>query len=89
MLLPASGYTPAGSRASLGGAVVDLPEVQDSARLEATVPLGDAESLERLRERAGDAVTRRAGSTALVDADIPPGSPAETSQQPGGGQSAW
>ena len=89
MLLPASGYTPAGSRASLGGAVVDLPEVQDSARLEATVPLGDAESLERLRERAEDTVTRPAGSTALVDADIPPGSPAGTSQQPGGGQSAW
>jgi len=68
---------------------MDLPEVQDSARLEATVPLGDAESLERLRERAEDTVTRPAGSTALVDADIPPGSPGETSQRPGGGQSAW
>ena len=68
---------------------MDLPEVQDSARLEATVPLGDAESLERLRERAEDTVTRPAGSTALVDADILPGSPAETSQQPGGGQPAW
>ena len=68
---------------------MDLPEVQDSARLEATVPLGDAESLERLRERAEDTVTRPAGSTALVDADIPPGSPTETSQRPGGGQSAW
>ena len=58
---------------------MDLPEVQDSARLEAAVPLGDAESLERLRERAEDTVTRPAGSTALVDADIPPGSPAGTS----------
>jgi hypothetical protein len=35
------------------------------------VPLGDAESLERLRERTDDAVTRPAGSTALLDADIP------------------
>ena len=52
------------------------PEVQASSRLEATVPLGDAGSLQRLRERTEDTVTRPAGSTALVDADIPPGSPA-------------
>ena len=50
---------------------MDLPEVQASARLEATIPLGDAESLERLRERTKDTATRPAGSTALVDADIP------------------
>jgi hypothetical protein len=68
-----SGHTPPGSRASLVDAVMDLPEVQASSRLEATVPLGDTESLERLRERTEDTVTRPAGSTALVDADIPPG----------------
>jgi hypothetical protein len=49
---------------------MDLPEVQASSRLEATVPLGDAEALERLRARTRDAVTRAAGSTVLVDADI-------------------
>jgi len=65
-------------------AVVDLPEVQGSSRLEATVPLGDAESLERLRERTEDTVTRPAGSTALVDADMPRGSQAGASQEPGG-----
>ena len=75
-LLPSSGHTPPGSRASLVDAVMDLPEVQASSRLEATVPLGDAESLERLRERTEDTVTRPAGSTVLVDADIPPGGPA-------------
>jgi len=87
-LLPASGHTPPGSRASLVDAVMDLPEVQASSRLEATVPLGDAESLERLRERTEDTVTRPAGSTALVDADIPPASPAGTSREPGGETSA-
>jgi hypothetical protein len=71
-LLPTSGHTPPGSRASLVDAVMDLPEVQAGSRLEATVPLGDAESLERLRERTEDTVTRPAGSTALVDADLPP-----------------
>jgi len=50
---------------------MDLPEVQASTRLEATVPLGDAEALDRLRERTQDAVTRPAGSTALLDANLP------------------
>src|ERR1035438_4539281 len=53
-----------GSRASLVDAVMDLPEVQASTRLEATVPLGDGEALERLRQRTEDAVTRPAGSRA-------------------------
>jgi hypothetical protein len=79
-LLPPSGPAPPGSRASLVDAVMDLPEAKSGARLEATVPLGDAESLERLRERTEDTVTRPAGSTVLVDADIPPAS----HQVPGG-----
>jgi hypothetical protein len=87
-LLPSSGHTPPGSHASLVDAVLDLPEVQASSRLEATVPLGDAESLERLRQRTEDTVTRPAGSTALVDADIPPASHEETSHEPGGQASA-
>jgi len=87
-LLPASGHTPPGSRASLVDAVMDLPEVQASSRLEATVPLGDGESLERLRERTEDTVTRPAGSTALVDAGIPPGGPAGPGREPGGRASA-
>ena len=87
-LLPSSGPALPGSRAGLVDAVMDLPEVQASSRLEATVPLGDADSLQRLRERTDDAVTRPAGSTALVDADIPPGSPAGPGQEPGGRASA-
>jgi len=82
-LLPSSGHIPPGSRASLVDAVMDLPEVQAGSRLEATVPLGDAESLERLRERTEDTVTRQAGSTALVDADIPSCGPAGPGQEPG------
>jgi len=61
---------------------MDVPEVQASSRLEATVPLGDAESLERLRERNADTVTRPAGSTALVDTDIPPGGPRPGARRP-------
>jgi hypothetical protein len=69
------GHVRPGCRRNLVDAVMDLPEVRASTRLEATVPLGDAEILERLRERTVDAVTRAAGSTALLDAIIPPGSP--------------
>jgi hypothetical protein len=36
------------------------------------VPIGDAEFLDRLRERTTGAVTRPAGSTVLLDAVIPP-----------------
>jgi hypothetical protein len=70
-LYPPSGHVAPGSRASLVDAVMDSPEVQGSSRLEATVPLGDGESLERLRQRTREAATRPAGSTALFDADIP------------------
>jgi hypothetical protein len=73
-LCAAPGHVTPGRRASLVDAVMDLPEVRASTRLEATVPLGDAELLERLRQRTRDAVTRPVGCTALVDADIPPAS---------------
>ena len=66
-----SGHLPVGSRANLVDAVLDLPELHGSPHLEATVPIGDAESLQRLRERTDDLSTRAAGSSALVDADLP------------------
>lgn len=79
----ASGHIAPGRRASLVDAVMDLPEVQASDHLNATVPLGDGESLERLRERTDDTTTRPAGSTALVDAKIPPDGEPESGQEPG------
>jgi hypothetical protein len=68
-----------GDRSALVDTVMDLPEVQASDRLEATVIYGDVESVERLRERTDDAVLRAAGGTTLLDANIPPaaGQPGE------------
>ena len=77
-----SGHTAPGTRASLVDAVMDQPEVRGSTRLEATVPLGDGEALDRLRQRTDDAVTRPAGSTALLDANLPSEPPPETSREP-------
>jgi hypothetical protein len=65
-----SGQLPPGTRRDLVDAVLDLPDVRNSDHLRATVPLGDTESLDRLRERTTDMSSRAAGSTALVDADI-------------------
>jgi hypothetical protein len=75
-------YVPSGARASLVDAVMDLPEVQASDRMEAAVPYGDAESLERLRERTEDAQTRAAGATTLLDANIPAAPEPDSGQLP-------
>jgi hypothetical protein len=79
----APGHIAPGTRASLVDAVMELPEVQESARLEVTLPLGDSESIERLRERTEDTDTRAAGSTALLDAKIPSHSEPGSGQEPG------
>ena len=65
------GHITPGRRASLVDAVLDLPEVQESARLEAAFRLGDSESLHRLQERCQDVSTHSAGWSALVDANLP------------------
>jgi hypothetical protein len=70
-----------GHRARLVDAVMDLPEVQASDRVEAAIPYGDGESLERLRERTEDAQARAAGATTLLDANIPSGRGAAGQQQ--------
>jgi hypothetical protein len=66
-------YVRPGHRTRMVDAVMDLPEVQASDRVEAAVPYGDAESLKRLRERTEDAQARAAGATTLFDANIPSG----------------
>jgi len=68
-----SGHITPGRRTSLVDAVLDLPEVQESARLQAAFPLGDTESLQRFQERCVDVSTRPAGWSALLDANLPSG----------------
>jgi hypothetical protein len=65
------GHITPGRRANLVDAVLDLPEVQESARVEAAFRLGDSESLHRLQERCEDVSTRPAGWSTLVDASLP------------------
>jgi hypothetical protein len=77
-----SGHMAPGSRASLVDAVLDLPEVREGARLEAVIPLGDGESLDRLRERCEDVSTHPAGASALVEANLPSDNARGPAQQP-------
>src|SRR5579863_10103384 len=73
-----------GDRAALVDAVMGLPEVRESDRMEAAVPLGDAESVERLREHTDGAVLRAAGSTTLLDANLPPHGGQRAAEPPAG-----
>jgi hypothetical protein len=75
-----------GDRAALVDEVMDLPEVKASDRVEATVPFGDAESVERLRERTDDATLRAAGSTTLLDANVPLDDGSPPAEPPAGDQ---
>jgi len=83
------GHVTAGRRVSLIDAVLDLPEVQDSVRLEAAFRLGDCESLLRLQERCQDVRTRPVGWSALVDADLPPGRARSASQTQSARNLCW
>ena len=67
------GHITPGRRACLVDAVLDLPEVQESARVEAAFRLGDGESPHRLQERCENVSTRPAGWSALFDANLPSG----------------
>ena len=79
-----SGHITPGRRASLVDAVLDLPQVRESARLKAAFRLGDSESLQRLQQRCADVTTRPAGWSAILEARLPPASSGSTAQQPAG-----
>jgi hypothetical protein len=74
-----SGHIPPGRRASLVDAVLDLPEVQNSAHLEVAFRLGDSESLQRLQERCEEVTTHPAGWSALFDGNLPPSATSSSS----------
>ena len=66
-----AGHHPVGAGARLVDAVLDLDETRRRHTLEASLPLGDVEALERLRSRCPDVQTRPAGATCLADAELP------------------
>ena len=65
-----SGHLPAGTRTQLVDAVVDRASVLQAERLQASLPAGDGEILDRLRERCPNMHTRAAGASCLADAQL-------------------
>ena len=68
----ASGHLPAGTRTRLVDAVFDDPDVRSRRQVQVTLPMGDTEILDRVRERGHIATFRAAGSTCLLEAELPP-----------------
>ena len=66
-----SGHLPVGTRKRLVDAVLDTPEVSSSEHMQVALPLGDTEILDRVRERCDTGEVRAAGTTCLVEADLP------------------
>ena len=66
-----AGHRPVGAGARLVDAVLDLDETRRRDTLEATLPLGEVEALQRLRSRCPQVQTRAAGATCLADATLP------------------
>jgi hypothetical protein len=83
-----SGHIAPGRRASLVDAVLDLPEVRESAHLKAAFRLGDSESLRRLEERCENVTAAPAGWSALFDANLPSSGAASTAQDSADGEPA-
>jgi hypothetical protein len=65
-----SGHLPSGTRTRLVDAVVDRATALQAGRLQASLPAGDGEILDRLRERCVDLDARAAGASCLVDAPL-------------------
>jgi hypothetical protein len=66
-----AGHLPPGTRTKLVDAVLDLTNAEPGIPLSATLPAGDAEMLQRMRERCTTVTTRAAGATCQVDTHTP------------------
>jgi hypothetical protein len=70
-----SGHVPPGACSSLVDAVLDDPQVKSASHLTASMPTGDTEMVDRVRERAASVELRAAGATKLVEAELPADDP--------------
>ena len=61
-----AGHLPVGTRTRLVDAVLDATAVEPGIHLQVTLPAGDGEILDRLRERCDDLQTRSAGASCLA-----------------------
>jgi hypothetical protein len=62
-----SGHMAPGTRSRIVDEVLDDPDVREAERFKAVLPRGDAEVLERVRERLDDVSTHSAGASVVVE----------------------
>jgi hypothetical protein len=65
-----SGPLPPATRSRIVDALLEHPDVHSADHLVATMPLGDTEMLQRVRERCQDVEAHAAGATKIVDARL-------------------
>ena len=61
-----AGHLPVGTRTRLVDAVLDVTAAEPGTELQVTLPAGDGEILDRLRERCDNLQTRSAGASCLA-----------------------
>ncbi len=66
------GHLPVGTRTRLVDAVFDDPGVRSRRRVQLTLPVGDTEILDRVRQRGVVGGFRAAGSTCLLEVELRP-----------------
>jgi hypothetical protein len=66
-----AGHIPPGTRSQLVDAVLDLPNAPVGTRLEITLPTGEAEMLEQIRNRCQNINTRVAGVSCRLHTTFP------------------
>jgi hypothetical protein len=65
-----AGHLPVGTRTRLVDAVLEVTAAEPGTHLQVTLPAGDGEILDRLRERCDDLQIRSAGASCLVTGTI-------------------
>jgi hypothetical protein len=65
-----AGHLPVGTRTRLVDAVLDSTAAEPGTHLQLTLPAGDGEILDRLRERCDDLQIRSAGASCLATATL-------------------
>ena len=68
-----SGHLPAGARQRMADAIHEVVTEDEASRISATVPMGDAELAEGIRDHLTDVELRAAGATSIIEGAIDAG----------------
>ena len=67
-----AGHLPVGTRQRMVDVVREAVTEDKARRLTATMPLGDSELVEGIREHLSDVTLRAAGATSIIEGEIKP-----------------